>query len=199
VFHLDKKGWSVRVGFPVGCLDRTYNGTLIFGHHSGTDAGADKPAGLFAITSTRALGGSIVEDSYSVGTPPTSIYESCWHDFGDAQVKKQVQYVTLWVQTTGSVSVKLKAYKDFEYTVVNTDERFLYQPPDQADQPVYNTAVTGTAVWQDSRLVPIRVPVAVQSCSWFKFRIETTDDVLLVGYELDYVSRGTIVIAGKRA
>jgi hypothetical protein len=199
VFHLDKKGWSVRVGFPVGCIDRTYNGTLIFGHHSGTDAGADKPAGLFAITSTRALGGSIVEDSYSVGTPPTSIYESCWHDFGDAQVKKQVQYVTLWVQTTGSVSVKLKAYKDFEYTVANTDERFLYQPPDQANQPVYNTAVTGTAAWQDSRLVPIRVPVAVQSCSWFKFRIETTDDVLFVGYELDYVSRGTIVIAGKRS
>ena len=199
VFHLEKKGWSIRTGFPVGCIDRTYNGTLIFGHHTGVEAGADKAAGLFAITSTRALGGSIVDDSYSVGTPPTSVYESCWHDFGDAQIKKQVQYVTLWVQTTGSVSVKLKAYKDFEYTVVNTDERFLYQPPDQANQPVYNSAVTGTAAWQDPRLVPIRVPVAVQSCSWFKFRIETTDDVLLVGYELDYVSRGTMVIAGKRS
>ena len=199
VFHLEKNGGSIRTGFPVGCIDRTYNGTLIFGHHTGVEAGADKAAGLFAITSTRALGGSIVDDSYSVGTPPTSVYESCWHDFGDAQIKKQVQYVTLWVQTTGSVSVKLKAYKDFEYTVVNTDERFLYQPPDQANQPVYNSAVTGTAAWQDPRLVPIRVPVAVQSCSWFKFRIETTDDVLLVGYELDYVSRGTMVIAGKRS
>ena len=55
----------------------------------------------------------------------------------------------------------------------------------------------GTADWQDTRLVPIRIPVAVQSCSWFKFRIETTDDILIVGYELDYVSRGTMVIAGK--
>jgi len=199
VFHLEKKGWSIRVGFPVGCIDRTYNGTLIFGHHTGVEAGADSPAGVFAVTATRALGGTIVADAYSVGTPPTTIYESCWHDFGDAQVKKQVQYVTLWVQTTGSVTVKLKAYKDFEYTVANTDERFLYQPPDQASQPVYNTGIVGTAVWQDPRLVPIRIPVAVQSCSWFKFRIETTDDILLVGYELDYVSRGTMVIAGKRA
>lgn len=199
VYHLEKKGWSIRVGFPVGCLDRTYNGTLIFGHHTGVEAGADSPAGLFAITAARALGGTIVGDVYTVGTPPTSIYESCWHDFGDAQVKKQVQYVTLWVQTTGSVSVKLSAYKDFEYTVANTDERFLYQPPDQTNQPVYNTGVVGTAAWQDTRLVPIRVPVAVQSCSWFKFRIETTDDILIVGYELDFVSRGTVVIAGKRA
>ena len=199
VYHLEKKGWSIRVGFPVGCIDRTYNGTLIFGHHTGVEAGADSPAGLFAVTATRALGGTIVADAYSVGSPPTTIYESCWHDFGDAQIKKQVQYVTLWVQTTGSVTVKLKAYKDFEYTVTNTDERFLYQPPDQVAQPVYNTGVVGTAVWQDTRLVPIRIPVAVQSCSWFKFRLETTDDILLVGYELDYVSRGTMVIAGKRA
>jgi hypothetical protein len=199
VFHLEKKGWSIRQGFPVGCLGRTYNGTLIFGHHTGVEAGADSPAGLFAITSTRALGGTIVDDAYSVGTPPTSIYESCWHDFGDAQIKKQVQYVTLWAQTTGSVSVKLKAYKDFEHTVANTDERFLYQPPDQTNQPVYDSGLVGTAAWQDTRLVPIRIPVAVQSCSWFKFRIETTDDILLVGYELDYVSRGTMVIAGKRS
>jgi hypothetical protein len=192
-------GWSVRTGFPVGCIDRTYNGALLFGHSDGAEAGADKPAGLFVITPTRAMGGTIVDDVYTVGDPPASIYESCWHDFGDAQSKKQVQYVTVWAQTTGSVTVTLKHYKDFEPTAVGTNSRYVYQPPDTASQPVYDTALVGTTAWQESRLVPLRIPVAQQSCSWFKFRIETTDDILLVAYELEFRARGTQVVAGKLA
>ena len=97
------------------------------------------------------------------------------------------------------MTVNLKHYKDFEPEAVGTNEQYVYQPPDSALQPVYDTAVVGSTQWQSPRLVPLRIPVAQQSCSWFKFRVETTDDILLVAYELDFVSRGTRVVAGKLA
>lgn len=199
VYHLDKQGWTIRTGFPVGAVDRLANGSLVFGHHTGAEAGGQNPeAGLFVLSAIRSMGGAVVDDVYTPGDPPLSVYESCWHDLGDSQVKKQVQYVVLWAQTRGDVTINFRYYKDFEATEIETDTRYKYQPPDRDDQPVLGTGVVGTAQWQDARLVPIRLPVALQSCSWFKFEIETTDDILLVGYEVEYVSRGSIVIQGKR-
>jgi hypothetical protein len=197
VYHMEKEGWSVRSGFPVGCIDRLHNGTLVFGHHLGNLAGQNSPSGLFVLSAVRAMGGTIVGDVFTPGAPPTSVYESAWHDFGDAQVKKQVQYVTLWIMTTGSVTLKLEDLKDFEYSPVDTNTQYIAQPPDQTEQPVYGKAVIGTDQWQDTRLSPIRIPIAQQSCSWFKFRLTTADDLVLVGYELEYTSRGTNVIAGR--
>lgn len=199
VYHLDKKGWSLRTGFPVGAIDRLYDGTLVFGHNTGAEApGANPPAGLFVVSGIRSMGGTIVADTYTPGPPPVSVYESCWHDMGDAQAKKQVQYVTLWAMTRGDVTIDFRYYKDFEATQLAADTRFIYQPPDRANQPVLGSAVIGTDQWQDARLVPIRIPTAVQSCSWFKFRVDTTDDILLVGYEVEYASRGSVVVEGKQ-
>lgn len=211
VYHVEKQGWSLRTGFPVGSLAKNFNGDLIFGHHTGAEAGGQNPeSGLFVLSGIRAMGGRVSEDVYVTNDPPTSIYESAWQDFGDAQVKKQVQYCTLWLMTTGSVNVKLSYYKDFDdENVVGSDKSYLAQPPDQAKQPVFDSAIIdtgilasptpGSAKWQATRLVPLRIPVAVQSCSWFKFRLETTDDILLIGYELEFMARGTQVIAGKTA
>jgi hypothetical protein len=199
VFHLDKQSWSMRTGFPVGAIDCLHDGTLVFGHNTGAEAGgSNPPAGLFVMSGIRSMGGTIVEDNYVPAAPPTSLYESCWHDMGDAQAKKQVQYVTLWAQTRGDITINFKYYKDFESAELAVDTRFIYQPPDRANQPVLGSAVIGTDKWQDSRLVSIRLPVAVQSCSWFKFRVETTDDILLVGYEVEYVARGSVVVEGKQ-
>ncbi len=194
VYAIDKGGWSIRTGFPVGCIDRTYNGELIFGHHTG---GTGNEAGLFVVSSARRMGSKLDGDVFTAKPACTSVYESAWHDFGDAQVKKQPQYVTLWAYTTGTVSLKFSFYKDYEYTAVHTDKRYVAQSPDQAEQPVYDEATLGTDAWQDARLVPIRVACAMQSCSWFKFRLETSDDVLFVGYEVEYKARGTQVIAGR--
>tara|TARA_R110000765_G_scaffold401446_1_gene496835 strand:- start:519 stop:956 length:438 start_codon:yes stop_codon:yes gene_type:complete len=143
------------------------------------------------------MGGKIVGDTFTVDPPPTSVYESAWLDFGDAQVQKQVQYVTLWVYTTGDVALSASFFKDFGYKAVSSDARYKAQPPGDAEQPVLDTALVGTAEWQDTRLVPVRLPVAIQSCSWFKFRLETTDDLLFVGYEVEYSARGTQVVAGR--
>jgi len=197
VYHVEKEGWSVRSGFPVGCIDRLFNGTLVFGHHTGNQVGQNEPAGLFVLSGTRAMGGTIVQDEYKPGDPPVSVYETAWHDFGDAQVKKQVQYITLWIMTTGSVALVVDDFKDFEYEPIGTNNVYLAQPPDENPQAVYGTAIIGSDTWQDTRLAPIRIAVAQRSCSWFKFRLTTTDDLVLVGYELEYTARGTNVIAGR--
>jgi hypothetical protein len=41
--------------------------------------------------------------------------------------------------------------------------------------------------------------VAHQSAAWFCFEIETTEDLVLVGYEYEYTTKGTRVVAGVRA
>ena len=200
VFHTEKEGWSTRTGFPVGSLDRTFNGNLIFGHNTGTEAGADSEAGLFVLSARRAMGGFLEGEevkTYVENGPPTSKLQSAWMNLGDAQLQKRVQYVTLWLLTAGSVTVKTYAYKDFERTG-GANREFLGQPPDSADQPVYDTAVLGTDEWDDPRLVPLRIPVAQQSCAWFKWELVSTDDFVVVGAEVEYKMPGTSTIAGKR-
>ena len=212
VYHLEKEGWSVREGFPVGSLDRLFSGDLVFGHHSGTEAASPQnpnpQTGLFVITSRRSLGGSIVGDNFVYGPPPASEYKSAWIDFGDAQAQKQVHYVTLWIATTGSVGIEVEAYKDFLFEPTGPSQKYKLQPPDATLKPVYGpstfpvtreTAVWDKSLWQGLNIVPIRVGVAVQSCSQFAFGFETSDDVVLVGYEVEFTARGTRTIAGHRA
>jgi len=47
--------------------------------------------------------------------------------------------------------------------------------------------------------VPLRVSVAHQSAAWFCFEVETDAELTIVGYEYEYQSKGTKVIAGVRA
>lgn len=197
VFHTEKEGWSTRTGFPVGSLDRLHNGALVFGHNTGSAPGAENPAGLFIISSRRTMGGSIVGDSYVEGGPPTSVMKTAWLDLGDAQLQKRVQYATLWAMTTGSVNVTAEAYKDFQREGILC-RPYLAQPPDATDLPVYDSATIGSAVWEDTQLVPLRIGVAQQSCAWFALEVSTTDDLLLVGWEVEYRMPGTATIAGKR-
>ena len=66
--------------------------------------------------------------------------------------------------------------------------------------PVLNTAVLDSDTsWDRTHAVPLRVSVAQQSCSWFAFEVETTDDLILVGYSVEFQQRGTITIEGRRA
>lgn len=209
VLHIDRIGqgdlspWSTRDGFPIGAVATRYDGSIIFGHNTGCQDGAGDGVnrGLFVISGKRAMGYSYDAGSQSlvVNGPPTSVYRSAWFDFGDAQVKKQVSYVTLWVMTTGEPTITLRHYKDFSLRV--TEERtYKAQPPDQADLPVFDTVTLNAgAIYEDHRLVPLRYSVAQQSCSWFSFEFTTTDDLIFIGYELEYTTKGTRVVMGKRA
>lgn len=212
VYHVEKEGWTVREGFPVGALDRLFGGELVFGHNTGNEAvtqqNPNPPCGLFVITPRRSLGGSIVQDAFVYGPPPESRYQSAWLDLGDAQVQKQVHYVTLWVGTTGSFGLEVEAYKDFSFDPVGPSQAFKMQPPDADLKPVFGpttfpvTRDPGTwdqSRWQGVRVVPIRVSVAVQSCAWFAFAFKTTDDIVLIGWEVEFTARGTRVSAGHKA
>ena len=209
VLHIDKlarnpdvSAWSTRVDFPVGCLAVTQGGAVLFGHNVGDESGnATSERGIFVISGRRNLGGTVpTPDTFTLGPAPTSVYRSAWNDFGDPQLLKQVQYVTIWVMTTGNPQVTMRWYKDFNLTAT-TERTYVMQPPDQGTLPVFDTVVLDAASskYRNERLVPLRYAVAVQSCAQFAFEIETTADVVLVGFEYGYSVKGTEVARGRRA
>lgn len=115
------------------------------------------------------------------------------------EVKKQVQYVVVWVQTTGSVPVTVRAYKDWQREFY-TERSYLAQPADAELLPVLDTVVLDSdAKWERQHAVPLRVAVANMSCSWFAFEIETSDDLVMVGWSVEFHERGTITTEGRRA
>jgi hypothetical protein len=197
VYHVDKKGWSLREDFPVGALDRMPTEELVFGHNTGAETTSGLPCGLFIISGRRNMGGTVIASEYVLSAAPTSRWRSPWLDLGDPQAKKKCQYVTLWMLTTGNVSITLTHYKDFERTGI-TETSYYAQPPDQDALPVYDSAILDSTVWEKERLVPIRISVANQSCSWFSFAFETSDDLVFAGWEVEYAANGTRVVAGQR-
>jgi len=192
--------WSTRVGFPVGALGVLHDGTIIFGHHTGAESGdATTQRGIFVLSSKRALGRVQTGDVFSWEKAPTSIYRSAWYDFGEAQVQKQVNFVTLWVRTTGSPKVTLRHYKDFSLTPIE-ERTYVSQPPDAVALPVLDKVVLSAkdAKYQGARLVPLRYSVAHKSAAWFCFEVETSEDLVLLGFEYEYDSKGTRVVQGVR-
>lgn len=206
VFHVDRlqqadrlSPWTTRVGFPVGAVATLYDGTVIFGHNEGDEAaGSDSQRGLFVISSRRSLGSTVVDDVMTDDAPPTSIYRSAWWSGGDPQVQKQVSYVTVWILTTGGPLVTMRHYKDFSLTP--TSERtYTAQPPDATALPELDSVVLGSGQYRTERLVPLRFSVAHMSAAWFCFELETTEDLVLVGYEYTYTTKGTLIVQGPRA
>ena len=209
VLHIDRlqaegtSPWSIRKGFPVGAVTTLYDGTIVFGHNTGNEA-ADplSERGLFVISGRRAAGVTFIpgpqQPVLSYNAPPTSVYRSAWTAFGDAQVQKQVSYVTVWVMTTGKPQVTMRHYKDHSLEPV-IEQSYHAQSPDSKPQPVLDEAILGQTNYRNDRLVPLRFSVAHMSAAWFCFELETTEDLVLVGYEYEYTSKGTRVVAGVRA
>ncbi len=194
VWHTDKKAWTLREGFPVSALGRLSTGNLIFG---GAEPSVEK--GLFVISGRRTLGRRQVGDNFEYGPAPVSRWKSPWLSMSSPQDKKQVQFVTVWVQTTGSVPVTVRVYKDWERTFY-VERSYLAQPADAQLMPVLDTVELNAGnTWDRTHAVPLRVAVAQQSCSWFAFEIETSDDLVLVSYSVEFQQRGTITIEGRRA
>ena len=197
VFHVERMSWTSRLGFPVGCLTTDAAGNLIFGHHTGSDAGSNTKRGLFVITGRRALGQLIVDDVPVDQPAPTWAFKSAWLDFGSPLQKKKVHYVSLYVLTTGSHSVSLTAYKDFSYTGTSSGSCIM-QRPDYNNQALYDFSLLGSsAVWDSALLTEIRYSVSVGSCSHFQFEVTGTNDILLLGYSVDYMPSHTQIVRGR--
>jgi hypothetical protein len=206
VLHVDRlqraeslSPWTTRTGFPVGAIATLYSGAIIFGHNTGNETGGtDSQRGLFVISGKRAMGADYVGETLTVNAPPTSTYRSAWMAFGDPQMQKQVSYVTVWVMTTGKPKVQMRHYKDFSL-VPTLEQTYTAQSPDASPQPVLDAEVLGKNAYRIDRLVPLRFSVAHMSAAWFCFELETTEDLVLVGYEYEYTTKGTRVVAGVRA
>jgi hypothetical protein len=208
VLHLDRLAlvdtqrlspWSTRQGFPVGALAAWADGTVIFGHNTGSETGnSNTERGLFVLSGKRALGSTIVEDNMTDDDPPTSTYRSAWFASGDPQLQKQISYVTIWVMTTGDVNITMRHYKDFILTPV-LERTYLAQPPDAAVLPTLDKTSLGSASYLKERLVPLRYSIAHQSAAWFCFELETQGDIIIVGHEYEFTTKGTKVVMGRRA
>lgn len=205
VLHLDNGDWSIRSGFPVSCLATDYRGDLIFGHHTG-DNGAGEPdqSGLFVISRRRSTGGSYVAAEEQVpayvtdNAPPVSRYRSAWHDMGDARAKKHIKHVYLRVLTMGDNAITMNVYKDGSFAGTST-AAYRMQRSEHADQGVYGVAAIGTAEWEDHLVTEIRYDIADKSCGTFLWEIETSDDIVMLGYVIEYTVGGvTKIIQGKR-
>jgi hypothetical protein len=205
VLHVDRLAfietlapWSSRIGFPVGAVASLYDGTVIFGHNTGDESGdPSTQRGIFVMSGKRALGASIDGQDMVDGPAPTSVYRSAWFDAGDPQIQKQLSYVTLWLLTTGDAAVTMRHYKDFSLTPI-LERTYKAQPPDAPELATLDVATLGTSTYREARLVPLRYSVAQQSAAWFCFEIETTEDLVLVGFEYEYTTKGTRVVAGVR-
>ncbi len=206
VMHVDRldtatdlSPWTTRTGFPVGAITTLHDGTIVFGHNTGSETGGnDSMRGLFVISATRHMGSDIIGDVMTPNLAPVSTYRSAWTAFGDPQIQKQVSYVTVWVMTTGKPRVTMRHYKDFSLDPV-IEQTYTAQSPDSVAQPVLDEAILGNGLYRNDRLVPLRFSVAHQSAAWFCFELETDEDLTLVGYEYEYTTKGTRVVAGVRA
>ena len=81
------------------------------------------------------------------------------------------------------------------------EQTYFAQPPDAAPLPVLGKAVLGGkgVAFREARLVPLRFSAAQQSAAWLCFEIETDEDVVLIGFEYDYETKGTRTIPGVKA
>ena len=122
-------------------------------------------------------------------------------DMGDETIKKNVHYVYLYVLTQGDNTISLDYFKDFSYSGTTSPSMKL-QRADHLDQSVYDniTVVTGSdKPWEEPLATPIRFPIAQGSCSHFQFEISTTNDIVLVGYAVEFTASGTRMITGKKS
>ena len=202
VYHVDKNAWSTRTGFPVGCIAADQNGELIFGHNTGkVGVPSTWETGLFVISRKRQAGYNVVVvDAENVTAPkdaPHSIYKSNWMDMGKAAQKKFIKYVYLHVMTKGNNTIPLTYYKDFDYTGITSSGEKM-QRADHPDQAVFGGATWDTSVWEDPFFTTIRYPIALSAASFFSFEVETQNDIVLVGYSLEFAANKTQTIKGKR-
>tara|TARA_R110002020_G_scaffold112738_1_gene259293 strand:- start:6998 stop:9091 length:2094 start_codon:yes stop_codon:yes gene_type:complete len=197
VYHLEKNAFSTRTEFPVSALARDYIGNIFIGS---TDEGNVQP-GVFVISKKRAVGERLDGENIVDLAPPISTFRSPWMDMGDETVKKHVHFVYLYVLTQGDNTIPIEYFKDFYYSGIAAEGRKL-QRADHNDQSVYNTAqvITGSdKPWEEPLATAIRYPIAQGSCSHFQFKINTSNDIVLIGYAVEFTAAGTKMIAGKKA
>lgn len=211
IFHLDSSSWTLRANktYKVKCLTTDKDSNIIYGMFWDS-VGNQTNKGIYVISNFRRTGtgsktvGELT--TYFDGEPMPSTIRTQWLDFGEPFIKKNIKYVYLYVLTSGNQNVLCTFYKDRQWENGITDTPRIMQRPDHELQPVYNEgsiptddsgAIWNTSKWQDKLLTQIRYSVDLQSVSDFAFQIDTNEPLYLLGYVVEYTSKGTETIGGR--
>lgn len=198
VFHTDKRVWSVRKNIPVGPMIVNMNGDVLFGMNDSAPT-SNEEHGIMVLSARRSAGQSLDGDAMVDNAPPTSIMRSAWLDMGDPSAKKKIHSVYLFIATGGDQDIPLDYYMDFDYNSNNRTQALRQQRPDFADQEVYDKVFLDAGkYWEEPLVTTIRYDVHSKACSHFQWKIETTADVHIIGYAVDFTAAGLRVIKGKK-
>lgn len=198
VYHTDKGTWSIRESIPAGYLVVNAGGDVLFGR-ADTVSNANVEHGIMVLSRKRTAGSAIVGDTMIDNPPLVSTIRSAWLDFGDPGAKKKIHSVYLFIATGGDQSISLDYYMDFDYNNTYSTVALRQQRPDFFDQNVYDKVQLDVdAYWEEPLVTTIRYDVHSQACSYFQWRIQTQEDVHIIGYAIDFTSSGMRVIKGKK-
>tara|TARA_Y100000004_G_scaffold108075_1_gene121207 strand:+ start:8591 stop:10681 length:2091 start_codon:yes stop_codon:yes gene_type:complete len=198
VFHTDKRVWSVRKNIPVGQMIVNMNGDVLFGMNDSAPTSNDEH-GIMVLSARRSAGQSLDGDALVDNAAPTSIMRSSWLDMGDPAAKKKIHSVYLFIATGGDQDIPLDYYMDFDYNSINRTQALRQQRPDFADQEVYDKVfLDANKYWEEPLVTTVRYDVHSKACSHFQWKIETTADVHIIGYAVDFTAAGLRVIKGKK-
>jgi hypothetical protein len=118
---------------------------------------------------------------------------------GDPSTKKKIHSVYLFISSGGDQAIPLEYCMDFNYTSPEQTVGLRQQRPDFDDQVVYDKVVLDTeAFWEEPLITTIRYDVYSKACSHFQWKIETTEDMHIIGYAVDFTGNGMRVIQGKK-
>jgi len=214
IFHLDKKTFSKRVGFPVSCITTDEHGEFIFGTPFGrtTVNARNGVQGLYYISRKRNNGTKYVGsgDSGRVQleeVPLTTTYKSAEQQWGFDGVEKNPRYLYLKLLTRGNNKFIVTCFKNQNIKQPVDIGGGYTQPSDDEAQKVFNDPAVlidavpddfanfGEAVWEKPSVQYLRYDVAMGSCNSFSFQVQGTADFTLCGYAIDFGADGKLVRA----
>ena len=198
VYHTDKGVWSMREGFPVGCLAVNTDGDVYFGY--GDPATFDTQRGIMVMSDIRAAGQEKIGDKDFFDKPPVvSRMASAWLDMGDPSMKKKIHHIYLFVMTEGDQEIPMEYRIDFNYNEPQLTAGLKQQRTDQKEQSVYNSVKLDAGLyWEEPLVTTIRYDVHSKACSQFQWAIETQANVTVIGYAVDFTVNGTRSIKGRK-
>ena len=198
VYHTDKRTWSMRKDIPAGPMIVNQTGYVVFGMNDDSVSN-DQEHGLMVLSHKRTAGSQVADEEMEDNPPLTSIIRSAWLDMGDPSTKKKIHSVYLFISSGGDQAIPLEYCMDFNYTSPEQTVGLRQQRPDFDDQVVYDKVVLDTeAFWEEPLITTIRYDVYSKACSHFQWKIETTEDMHIIGYAVDFTGNGMRVIQGKK-
>lgn len=220
VFHMEKMSWSKREGFPVSSITVDNRGEFIFGHNVGQTVGAPlgtsgmRPddTGLFFISrarlssTTNVFTAGPIGEAGSYAITNAGALKSRWisanQDFGIDVLKKHVKQVYLHCMTEGSNTYQVFYNKDYDYNYTTSNDG-LAQRSEYAEQFIYDASTnelvygpvtaTGQTVpkWELPFFTQLKFPIANHGASTFSVGIETSNDLILIEYTLEFNASNT--------